>query len=109
MGLSIGVVNITYMDEPGQPMYRFMQDLMGDPDVGLDTHADSDDSPDKDGYWGDGWGTDSFYEFNKAGLFKRAEGWAKTEAIGNRDTMALLNWVENLPYRGDNIMLHLSN
>ena len=106
MALSIGVVEITYLDQPGQPMYRFMQDLMGDPNVGLNPASQDDE----DGYWGDGWGSDSFFEFYREGLLNRARGWAGTENLDIADTTRLLDWVENLPYREDTgtITLHLS-
>jgi hypothetical protein len=108
MGLAIGVVNITYLDQPPQPMYRFMQDLMENPDVGLDADDNDSVSPEDESHWGDGWGTDSFYEFFREGLLRRAGGWARQQDINPDAMTTLLNWVENLPYRDDVIMLHLS-
>ena len=104
MSLSIGVVNITYLEQPAQPMYRFMWELMADPDVGLGP-----DREDDDGYWdGGGGGENAFYEFYRDGLINRANGWATTQDLADTERSTLLDWIENLPYRGDSIMLHLS-
>ena len=104
MSLSIGVVNITYLDQPGQPMYRFMWDLMADPEVGLG--ADRDEN---DGWWdGGSSGENAFYEFTRDGMLNRASGWADAQTLSDRERSTLLDWVENLPYRDDTIMLHLS-
>ena len=103
MSLSIGVVNITYLEQPGQPMYRFMWDLMADPALGLDDSLDDDDW-----HWdGGGNGGNAFYEFTRDGLLNRANGWATAQNISGGERSAMLEWIENLPYRGDNIMLHL--
>ena len=103
MGLDIGIVSIDYLDRPGQPMYRFMWDLMADPEVGLD------DTPgDEDGYWdGGGNGESAFLEFTRGGLLNRASGLADVQNLNDRERSLLLNWIESLPYRGDAIMLHL--
>ena len=103
MGLDIGVVNIEYLDQPGQPMYRFMWDLMANPEVGL-----GDDPDDDDVHWdGGGTGESAFYEFTREGLLHRANGWATAQTLSDPERSTLLDWIENLPYRGDNIMLHL--
>ena len=103
MGLEIGVVSIQYLDRPGQPMYRFMWDLMADPETGL-----GDDHGEEDGHWdGGGTGESAFYEFTHEGLVNRANGWASDRDLNDSERSTLLNWIENLPYRGDTIMLHL--
>lgn len=103
MGLDIGVVSIDYLDRPGQPMYRFMWDLMANPELGL-----GDDRDDDDGHWdGGGTGESAFYEFTREGLLNRANGWATTQTLSDPERSTLLDWIENLPYRGDTIMLHL--
>lgn len=104
MGLDIGVVNINYLDRPGQPMYGFMWDLMANPEAGLG------DAPgDGDWHWeGGGNGESSFYEFTHDGMLNRANGWAEDKNLAAAEREALVAWIENLPYRGDTIMLHLS-
>lgn len=77
---------------------------MADPDVGLGA-----DREDDDGYWdGGGGGGNAFYEFYRDGLLNRANGWATSQGITDTERATLLDWIENLPYRGDAIMLHLS-
>ena len=102
MGLDVGVVSIDYLDRPGQPMYRFMWELMANPDTGMGDTAGDDE------YWdGGGTGESAFYEFTRDGLVNRANGWAAAQNIGDTERSTLLDWIENLPYRGDTIMLHL--
>ena len=103
MGLDIGVVSIDYLDTPGQPMYRFMGELMADPYVGLGDALDYDDW-----HWdGGGNGESAFYEFTRDGLINRANGWATAQNLSSAELETLVNWIGNLPYRGDTIMLHL--
>ena len=103
MSLSVGVVDINYLEQPNQPVYGFLQTLMENPDVGIGGDVDD------EGYWGDGWDGNAFYEFYRDGLIDRADGWATEKALSSAERATLLNWIENLPYRGDSIMLHLSN
>lgn len=107
MSLSIGVVNIQYLQQPAQPMYGFMWALMENPEVGLGDDPDAE----VDEFWdGGGSGENAFYEFDHEGLVHRAEGWATEQNLDDNGRETLLNWVENLPYRSetDTIMLHLS-
>ena len=106
MGLDIGVVSIDYLDTPGQPTYRFMWDLMADPEVGLGDTLDDDDW-----HWDGGRsGESAFYEFTRNGLANRANGWATAQNISDTERSTLLDWIANLPYResSDTIILHLS-
>ena len=103
MSLSIGVVNINYLPQPPQPMYRFMQDLMADPGVGTDMDLFASDSP-----WEAGDGENIFYEFERDQLLRRADGWAVKQRIDAADRAVLLQWVDDLPWRGDFITLHLN-
>ena len=84
-------------------MYRFMWDLMADPEVGLGSTLGVGDA-----HWdGGGTGESTFYEFTREGLINRANGWAAGQILSDSERLTLLNWVEGLPYRGDTIMLHL--
>ena len=103
MSLSIGIVNIEYLPQPCQPMYRFMQDLMVDPNVGTDMDLFHKTTP-----WEAGDGENVFYEFERDELLRRADGWAAKQQIDAADRSTLLQWVDDLPYRGDFIMLHLN-
>ena len=103
MSLSIGVVNITYLEQPGQPTYRFMQDLMAGPGVGLGVDLD-----DADFFWdGGGRGENAFYEFTRDGLINRANGWATEQNLSSNERLTLINWIENLFHRDEYTMLHL--
>ena len=103
MGLSIGVVNIKYIPEPPQPMYGFMQALMADPGVGTDMDLFNDTTP-----WEVGDGENIFYEFERGELLRRADGWAVKNGIDAAERTTLLQWVDELPWRGDFITLHLN-
>ena len=103
MGLDIGVVKIEYLERPGQPMYRFMQDLMANPGIGTDMDLFDDDS-----VWEASDEGNAFYEIERDQLLRRADGWAVKNRIDAADRARLLQWVDDLPWRGDFIMLHLN-
>lgn len=103
MGLSIGVVNIQYLPQPAEPMYGFMKDLMADPNTGADMDLFDDDS-----LWETGDGGNAFYEIEHDQMMRRADGWAVKQRIDAADRATLLQWVDDLPWRGDFIMLHLN-
>ena len=103
MSLSIGVVNIEYLPRPPRLMYKFMLDLMADPAVGTDLDLFDDTSP-----WEVGDAGNIFYEFERDELLRRADGWAVKQRIDAADRATLLQWVEDLPWRGDSITLHLN-
>ncbi len=103
MGLDVGVVSIEYLERPAQLMYGFLQDLMADPDVGTEF-----DPFDYVPGWGDGWEGNAFYEFDRDVLLRRADGWAVKKNLDAVERAMLLRWVDDLPYRGDAIMLHLN-
>ena len=103
MGLDVGVVSIEYLKRPEQPMYGFLQDLMADPDTGTEL-----DPYDYAPGWGDGWEGSAFYEFERDVLLRRADGWAMKKNLDATDRTVLLRWIDDLPYRGDAIMLHLN-
>ncbi len=102
MGLDVGVVTIEYLERPGQPMYGFLQALMADPDTGTEF-----DPFDYESGWGDGWEGNAFYEFERDVLLRRADGWAVKKNLDATERATLLQWIDDLPYRGDVIMLHL--
>ncbi len=99
MGLSVGVVNITYLDEPQPPVSDFLKELAINPDLGID--ADDGD------YWGGGWGENTFLEFEQSALIERADNWCTERGIGAGERTALMAWLSSLPSRGGYVMLHL--
>ena len=114
MGLSIGVVSIRYLDEPAEPMINFMDDLRASPSAGLDEYyrdldARDEDDPlgdddEDDEYWDDG----GFCEFRRIGMIRRATGWAIRKNLSQSDRALLLEWIGNLPWNDDFVMLHLT-
>ena len=114
MGLDIGVVKIEYLERPGQPMYRFMQDLQINRMAGLDEYYDDIDSRDAAGDMDDGesdeiWNDGRFCEFSRNGLMKRACGWAILKNLTPSERSQLLDWVARLPWQNDFLMLHLGD
>lgn len=103
MSLSIGVVNIEYLPQPPEPMYGFMKALMLDPNIGTDMDLWADVQP-----WDVGDGENEFYEIERDELLRRADGWAVKKSIDAADRARLLQWVDDLPWRDDFIMLHLN-
>ena len=103
MSLSIGVVNIEYLPQPPEPMYGFMKALMLDPNIGTDMDLWADVQP-----WDVGDGENEFYEIERDELLRRADGWAVKKSIDAADRARLLQWVDDLPWRGEIIMLHLN-
>ena len=103
MALDVGVVSINYLPVPSFPVDRFFRHLILDPNAGM--------GDDEDEYWdGGGNGGNAFYEFTRDGLLNRANGWATVQNISDPERSTLLDWIENLPYRGetDTLILHLS-
>ena len=80
MGLSVGVVSIDYLDEPQPPVSDFLKELAMNPNVGIDA----------DDYWGGGWADNSFLEFQRPALTRRACNWCADKSIdasgANRST-----------------------
>lgn len=99
MGLSVGVVSIEYLDEPGGPVDAFLKTLLLNPDYGL--------GEDDDGAWGGGWAGNSFHEFERATLTGQADAWCDNTNLDAASRAAVLAWLAALPWQGDMIMLHL--
>ena len=97
MGLSVGVVNIDYLEEPRPPVSDFLKDLVMNPHLGIEGGD----------YWGGGWGENSFLEFQRSELTERASGWCAGKGIDTIGRTALLAWLSGLPWRDGNVMLHL--
>ena len=108
MSLSIGVVNIEYLECPSDLVYNFLFSVAEDPNVGLEG-VDADENDYWDGHGGFG---NSFYEFQKGGLINRANGWATEEELSYAERTALIQGIEKLPFKKsfgtETIMLRLS-
>ena len=103
MGLDVGVVTVNYLKRPGEPVYRFLFDLMLDPYTGRGDDLEDDDA------WGGSWDNNGLYEFSRVGLRKRANNWANAHSFGPSEKAKLRRWIRNLPWEGEHIMLHLGN
>lgn len=115
MGLSIGVSNVYYLPEPPQPIYDFMSDLRDRRSTGLhEYYRDLDDRNENDPLGDDHesdecWEDGGFCEFRRIGLVRRASGWAIHQGLIEADKALLLDWIANLPWNDDHVMLHLAN
>ena len=114
MALSIGVVNVRYLSEPAQPILQFMTALRSLPDTGLDEYYGDLDTRDEDDPLGDDtddntyWDDGGFCEFRRIGMIRRATGWAIAKSLTQSERTLLLDWIANLPWNDDYIMLHLA-
>ena len=99
MGLSVGVVNIEYLDEPESPVSDFLKELAANPEFGIDD-GDS---------WGGGWAENTFIEFQKSALMERAKKWCAQKGIGPKGRTSLMTWIASLPYRNECVILHLGD
>ena len=92
MGLDVGVVNITYLERPDEPIYEFLW-AMASGQLGED--------------WGGGWEGNALVEYHRESLTAKANQWADGEGLESQQRTQLLQWIEELPWRGNDIMLHL--
>ena len=93
MGLDVGVVKISYLDRPENPIYDFLWSLAIDPD---------------DQTWGYSWEGNAFYEFMRENLDDRVTEYVEEKALNHADSDKLMAWVESLHWDDDTIMLHLN-
>ena len=82
MGLDVGVVNITYLDRPQQPVYDFLWAV-------AQGRFDED--------WGGSWSGNSLVEFEKENFLEQAADWAAEQRLGLLQEAILRNWMDQLP------------
>ncbi len=107
MGLSIGVVKITYLREPPEPVYGFLDDLKIQALEGLEEPDWDDDEGEDEWVWGGGWGMNGLVEFSRNYLSRWAVQWGERCAIGPSDMEVVQGWIAALPWEDDLIMLHI--
>ena len=93
MGLDVGVVKIAYLERPDEPTYNFLWDLAAG-------ELDED--------WGGGWDGNAFVEFAREQLVQQATQWSSRRNLGGNERDTLQRWIDDLPWEGDTIMLHLN-
>jgi hypothetical protein len=93
MGLDVGVVNITYLERPDEPIYDFLW-AMASGQLGED--------------WGGGWEGNALVEYERENLIEKATEWADGQGLEAQERTQLLQWVDELPWDGDAVMLHLN-
>ena len=93
MGVDVGVVNITYLDRPKEPIYHFLWIIA---QGGFDED------------WGGGWSGNTFAEFKRESLTEGATRWADDKGLTPQERIDLFRWIEELPWTNNHIMLHLN-
>ena len=104
MGLSVGVVKITYLDEPSEQARGFLDDLKIQALEGLE---EPDEDDDDEWAWGGGWGRNGIVEFSRNYLGKRLAKWVDGRSVGPSEGDAVQAWIDGLPWENNLIMLHL--
>ena len=103
MGLDVGVVRIQYLDQPREPVYGFLNDLLDEAAGGLEAEED------EEFLWDASWAGNGLVEFDQAYLERRTTQWVTNNNLGDTERASLADWVSSLPWRDDGIiMLHLS-
>ena len=93
MGLDVGVVKITYMARPEQPMYDFLFALAG---MGRATE------------WAGGWDGNTFLELTRRKMAAFARLHCRRNGLSATDRGRINEWIDTLPWEDDYVMLHLN-
>ena len=93
MGLDVGVVRVSYLERPPQPIYDFLWELA------TDTGDDA---------WGGAWEGNAFIELTRRQMLSRARSFARKRGLNQVEIGRLHTWIKSLPWDGDTIMLHLN-
>ena len=93
MGLDVGVVKISYLERPYEPIYDFLFDVA---------------SGQRQSDWGGGWEGNAFVEFLREDLIEEANKYIVERNVSESQAYELRKWLSELPWDGDTIMLHLN-
>ena len=103
MSLDVGVVTIQYLDQPEEPVYAFLNDLLDEAAWGLDAEEDD------EFVWDASWAGNGLVEFDQGYLDRRMTQWATDRNLGATEQAVLADWSSSLPWKDNGIiMLHLS-
>ena len=93
MGLDVGTVQIEYLTRPDEPTYDFLWHL--------NVNAEQAD-------WNGSAGESTFVEFTRHNMLARLNQFASKGTVAAPDVQRIRHWINDLPWRDDVIMLHLS-
>ena len=93
MGLDVGVVKIDYLDRPDEPTYGFLRYLV--------IHVCAAE-------WGGGWEGNAVLEATKRRMLALGRLYARQQDLSQYDRQKLTQWINELPWDSDAIMLHLN-
>ena len=94
MGADIGVVTIEYLERPDEPIYGFIQEI---PSL-LDCDNRS---------WSGAWEGNFFLQTDRQRLLAASRYYASRRHLSTHEREELTEWVNELPWKGDIVMLHL--
>ena len=95
MGMDVWVVKMEHVDSPKGPVKDFLFQLA--------INVDWDDD-----VWGGGWNGNVFFEAVRDDFERKAREYASEKGLSQKDTAALVSWVEALPWERDDITLTLN-
>lgn len=95
MGLDVGVVKISYLERPSQPIYDFLWHVVDQ--AGCDGET-----------WGSAWEGNAFVELPLDTMLTKAQTYIQEHNLSQTDSDKLIAWVRGLPWKGDTAMLHLN-
>ena len=103
MSLDVGVVTIQYLDQPEEPVYAFLNELLDEAAAGLEAEGDD------EFVWDASWAGNGLVEFDQGYLERRMIQWATSRNLGDTEQSVLADWASSLPWKDNGIiMLHLS-
>jgi hypothetical protein len=93
MGLDVGVVKISYLERPSDPVYDFLWELAAG------TCKEN---------WGGGWEGNAFVELIRESMLSQMAEYVRIKNLSHDDSDKIKAWANSLPWDGDTIMLHLN-
>lgn len=93
MGLDVGTVQIKYLARPDKPVYDFLWHL--------NLNAEQAD-------WNGSTTENTFAEFTRDNILERMNEFASEGSLAPSEITEIRSWIDQLPWRDDVVMLHLS-
>ncbi len=92
MRLGVGVVKINYLSRPSEPAYGFLQYLA------INACAAE---------WGGGWEGNAIFELTRRRMLALGRLYGKQDGLSQEERKRITEWINELPWDDDTIMLHL--